>query len=318
MNLMKDRSLSETVRRWGSAALIIGTYAMPRAASAQTPETKTPDAKGLCVNFGHQGDYDISEGGHVDLALNHLKDSGINCVRIVYNGWNNPEIEALASFAKSKEFNVIIGGDWGDLDSSQLNDYTAQVLEQAKWAEDNKIDQFSLGNEQERRLKNMTKDQWVTYVKNLATKVKETFKGKVTLEISGDDADFWASQTLGGIDALGLNLYCGEECNENYLQENIDAHGVEHVYVSETNADMSTGNYNDDAAHAEEIKGDLNVLRQKFPTTSFYFFTLEACSTPDNDRNGVKANWAPIQCNPDNPDEYNVVQPLTLDALGIK
>jgi hypothetical protein len=271
-----------------------------------------------CINYGHGGDYDVSKGGRVDTDISKLQDSNITCVRIAYDGWNNPDLEAVALLAKSKGEYVVFGGDWGDLDPSQLNDYTAQVLKEANWAEDNKIDQFSLGNEQEGRLNGMTKYQWVTFVKSLATKVKEVYGGKISYEINGNDADFWATQTRGDIDLLGFNLYCGHGCNKEYLQENIDAHGVDHVYVSEINADMDTGDYENDTAHADELKADLIRLRTEFPNTPFYFFTYEACSTSGHDNNGVAAHWGVFQCNPQNVAEYNLAQPAVAAVLGIR
>lgn len=285
-----------------------GNHPRPTPSPTPTPSVSptpspTPVGSGnLCINYGDQtATYNLTQVA-VDLAI--LNTAKINCLRLSYMGWNNAQSEALAIFAQSKGFRVIVGGDWGTLTASQEASYQSQVLTEATWAQANKIPQMSLGNEQEYRLSGLTQTQWYTFLETLATKVKTVYSGQVSYETSGDFANFWATKPLGSIDLLGLNLYCGYGCNANYLQENITAHGATHMYVSETNADMSISQYGNDATHASEVTGDaVKLLNFGVPV---YYFTFSTC----NNSNGVQTNWGLYQCNV-------LAQPLTAKALGI-
>ncbi|MDE2100932.1 MAG: hypothetical protein KGL39_27040 [Patescibacteria group bacterium] len=274
----------------------------PSPAPAPAPAPVPLGSQNLCMNYGHQAtSYNMTQ---VSQDLSILSQAKINCLRLSYMGWNNLQSEALALYAKSKGFRVILGGDWGTLTPSQLSSYQSQVLTEAQWAQTNHIDQLSLGNEQEYRLSGLTKDQWVSFLQSLASQVKQVYSGQVSYETSGDFASYWATKSLGSIDLLGLNVYCGYDCNANDVNINIQAHGINHVYISETNADMSTGNYNNDSTHASEVSGDtVKLLNLGVP---LYFFTFSTCNNAD----GVPSYWGLFQCN-------NLAQPLTAALLGI-
>jgi hypothetical protein len=241
------------------------------------PALAKPPAR-LCMNYGHDGyRHDLSPAGQVAQDLRRLELSGINCLRIVYNGFNDPQAEALALFAKAHGFYVISGGEWGMLDPSQLLDYQAQALRQAQWAQANGIPQFSIGNEQEDRLSGLSESQWANAVVVLAAKVHEVYAGTVSYETQRNRADAWAQVDLGNLDLLGFNMYDGYDMDRRALADNIAAHGVGHVYVSETNCGFhSTARCRPDAALAEEMKGDLLRLITEFPQTAFYIYTWRA------------------------------------------
>lgn len=241
------------------------------------PALATPPA-GLCMNYGHDGyKHDLSPDGLVAEDLRRLELSGINCLRIVYNGFNDVQAEALALFAKSRGFYVISGGEWGMLDPAQLPQYQAQALRQAQWAQANGIPQFSIGNEQEDRLSGLSEPQWANAVVALAAKVHEVYAGTVSYETQRNRADAWAEVDLDRLDLLGLNMYDGYDIDRRALAENIAAHGVQHVYVSETNCGFhSAARCRPDAALAEEMKGDLLRLIDEFRQTAFYIYTWRA------------------------------------------
>ena len=168
------------------------------------------------------------------------------------------------------------------------------------------IDQFSLGNEQEYQLNGLTNAQFADFIRSLAVSIRGVYSGRISYETSGDFADFWAGQTLGSIDLLGLNLYCGSACNQQYLKENLTAHGVDHVYVSESNADMNTGKYNDDTVHAAEVASDfINLLSTG--VKRIYYFDFAASGNLYN----VADNWGLYQ-------NGILAQPLTASVLGIR
>jgi len=210
----------------------------------------------------------------------------------------------LAVYAKSKGFRVIIGGDWGNLSTSQLSSYQSQVLQEAAWAQTNHIDQLSLGNEQEYRLTDLSQTQWASFLNSLAVSVRQVYSGKISYETSGDFTDFWVTRSLGAIDQIGINLYCGYSCNYSYLTRMITKFGANRVYVSETNSDMGTGLYENDIAHSAQVAGDaVKLLSLNVPV---YFFTYSACGA-----NGVANHWGLYQCN-------SLAESATAQVLGIK
>ena len=262
-----------------SARLSLVVSAVLFAAMAgATPAVAKPPA-GLCMNYGHDGyEHDLSPDGLVAQDLRRLELAGINCLRIVYNGFNDAQAEALALFARQRGFYVISGGEWGVLDPAQLPDYRTAVLRQARWAQANGIPQFSVGNEQEDRLSGLSEAQWADTVVALAAEVHAVYSGTVSYETPRNRADAWAKVDLGRLDLLGLNMYDGYDADRRALQENIAAHGVAHVYVAETNCAFHsvTVRCRPDAALAEEMKGNLLRLIGEFPQTAFYIYTWRA------------------------------------------
>ena len=232
-----------------------------------------PPPHGLCFNYGHDGYiHDLSPGGQVERDFQRLMDGGVRCLRIAYNEFNDPQSEALARFAKLHGFYVISGGQWRQFDMSQLSQFRAQAMQQAKWAQANGIDQFSLGNEQEARLTGVSFPQWVNIIVALAADLRAFYFGAISYEASGYFVDDWPKVNIGSLDLLGLNIYNGYDFNSRALRKNIAAHGEGHVYLSETNCDVIHVCRTDEAL-ATEMKGDLLRLIGEFPQTGFYVYT---------------------------------------------
>ncbi len=276
--------------------LLVLALLFPLPAFAQAgapPRSPTP----FCFNIGHAAPSPTRFSQQLSLITS-------KCIRLAYQGQNSAETQTLAFIAKSQGFYVIIGNTFGVMQATDYPRYDAGVLAQARWAQSYQIDQLSLGNEQEYRLSDITQQEWADHLRTLATQVRAVYSGKISYETSGIFT-YWNSQTLGDIDLIGLNLYCGFACNENFLRNAIKGLGVSHVYVSETNADMDTGLYENDGAHAEEVKQDALVLHRDFPSTPLYFFAFSA-----NGDLGVPRHWG----------IYNgarLMQPLTASVLGL-
>jgi hypothetical protein len=183
-----------------------------------------------------------------------------------------------ALLAKNNGFYVIIGGDWDTFSQSQFNTYENEVVQEAKWAQANGIPQLSLDNEQEYRLQGVTQNAWASDLRTAAAAVRSVYSGKISYETSGDFAAEWDAQSLGDIDLLGLNLYNSYyPSNASALQNEINAHGVTHVYVSEINCDVeNVKTCQTDAGLALEVSDDAVKLHQNFPSTQIYFFTFSA------------------------------------------
>jgi hypothetical protein len=259
--------------RTGLPFIPIALLAVLLAVRAEPAHAAPP--RGLCFNYGHDGYvHDLSPGGQVAQDFQRLMNGGVRCLRIAYNGFNDVLAEALARFAKVRGFYVISGGEWGQLDVGQLPQYRAQVMQQAKWAQANGIDQLSVGNEQEERLTGISFSRWANEIVAMAADLRAFFYGAVSYEASGYFVDDWPKVNIGSLDLLGLNLYNGYSFNAHGLQENIDAHGVSHVYMSETNCDIAhVPLCQTDEGLATEMKGDLLKLIQDFPQTAFYVYT---------------------------------------------
>lgn len=280
------------------------TVTVPDPTPTPTPDP-TPTA-GVLPNVGFNVFHDQPSTSDALKQLAILKSAGVTHVRPYYNGQNDPVMKTFVMLAKNAGFSVIAGADHGTISSSYLPTYTTGILAQAKWAQDNGIEQMSLGNEQEYRLSGITQAQWASYLRGLATQVKAVYSGKISYEASGDHADFWATQTLGDIDLLGLNVYCGYSCNKNYLQKNIDKHGVAKVYVAESNCDMPyVSSCKTDSGHATQIQSDFLKLAKEYPNTKFYYFAFGA-----DGGMGVPTSWGLYN-------NATLMQPLTAQALGL-
>lgn len=155
---------------------------------------------------------------------------------------------------------------------------------------------MSIGNEQEYHLSGLSVSQWIAHAKTLATQVKAVYSGKVSYDTSGDFEGQWLSAgSLGSLDAIGLNLYCGAGCNQNDLQKAITQWGKTHVEVTETACDLNQ--CVSDSSMAAEVKTDaLKLVAMGVPV---YYFALRSGG------DGTESYWAIIN------------KPLTLTALGL-
>jgi hypothetical protein len=300
-------SHADTRYRFHSIRLTATTTPAPTPQAPVTSPTPTPVAtyvntpapqvnSGWCMNALHD---DPTTAAAIMAEIKAVKAAGFNCVRLAYQNFNNADSEQGALDAKSLGMYVILGAEWGTFTQSQFSQYESEALTQFKWCQANGIQQCSLGNEQEYRLNGLSDSQWISDLISMAVSMRAVYSGKISYETSGDFTEAWVTQSLGDIDLLGLNLYCGYTCNANYLQEAINAFGVSHVYVSETGCDaQAVKSCQSDAGRAAEIKTDAVLLHKNFPATSMYFFTWAA-----NGSTGVPNYWAVND------------EPLTLSAL---
>jgi hypothetical protein len=187
-------------------------------------------------------------------------------------------MEAGVLQAQNAGFAVIIGVDWGTFSQSQLSQYENAAKQEAAWAQANGVTRFSLGNEQEYRLNGVSQSTWASDLRAIATAVRTVYSGTLSYETSGDFAQEWQNQSLGSIDYLGLNLYNSYyPSNASALQNEINAHGLSHVYISETNCDViNVTARKNDTGLAAEVAGDAVKLHENFPNTPMYFFTFSA------------------------------------------
>jgi hypothetical protein len=115
------------------------------------------------------------------------------------------------------------------------------ILDAAKWAEDNGVYEFQLGNEEENHVDGttMTVAQIITNFKSVATEVQAIFTiGNVSYSCSADYIDDWATAGKGDIDLLASNIYMeyGNHIARPWHDEIdalVGAFGVDGTYITE-------------------------------------------------------------------------------------
>lgn len=243
------------------------------------------------MNIGHDGQVTSSE-------ITMLKNGGINCVRLYYSSWGDPTSKTQALQLKNGGLSVVMGGWYGLLNSGDLNAYDALVVSDAAWAQQNGIPQFSLGNEQETNLGNLSEAQWAAHLDVLYSKVAAVYKGTISYEMNSEHMAVY--KNVKSPILFGINLYNDDyTTNANAVKQGISYWG--RVYVSETSCNIQYSNdCPNDAARAAEAKADFLKLVASFPQVKFYYFTLQA-----NGSSGVPSQWG-LQNDP-----------LTRAALGL-
>jgi hypothetical protein len=245
-------------------------------APIQPPVTSNPPVSSsghLCWNVGQEANASVQTETPLMQSLKGKTD----CVRIADFGTNSSLAESLALLYKNNGFYVEIGNDAGTLSPSTLAQYDAGVIAEGRWGQNNSVDEVSVGNEQEYRLSGMSIADWIAHVKSLAAQVKQVYSGKVSYSTSGDFVPQWiAAGSLGALDSIGENDYCGFTCNESYIKEAVNAWGASHVEVSEINCDIpNVAACSTDSGLRTELQGDLAKLHAEFPTIPFYIFALK-------------------------------------------
>lgn len=229
------------------------------------------------MNIGHDGQVTSSE-------ITMLKNAHINCARLYYSSWGDPTSRAQALTLKNAGLSVVMGGWYGIVNQSDLNAYDALVVTDAKWAEQNGIQQFSLGNEQETNLGNLSEAQWAAHLDTLYPKVAAVYHGTISYEMNSEHMATY--KNVQSPILFGINLYNDDYAtNAGAVQQGITYWG--RVYVSETSCNMQYSNdCPTDAARAAETKADFLKMVANFPQTKFYYFTLQA-----NGDSGVPSQW---------------------------
>ena len=288
----------------------------PEAPPTETDPVEVPDTvvptteqtNRFCINYGHQanqnsstGYYDLNEGGQTDTDFDLLQASGINCVRLAYAWHTDSNNQRLAEYAKSRGFFVVFGGDAGVLRSKDLKTYNARVLQSAKWAEAVKIDQFSLGNEQEYRLKGVSLGTWIANLHYLSTEVKKVYHGTVSYDFSGDYLQQYINGGKGTLDKYGINAYC---CWGSFADKAAAAFGEDGFYFGEFDVDRKYVSFPTDQDWADGVTAAYNDIKGH-GTLPLYFFTFRdgGYGLPDG-------MWAVMR------QDNTLVKPVA-DALGI-
>lgn len=174
----------------------------------------------LGMNFAHDIDFgaDVVES-EILADLAEIKSHGIRKIRVAMPTYNSSvaieKLKQVCLYAKNAGFFVTWGLAVGDypLTSLTLPDYYSAVLSLASWAELNKIDMFSLGNEIEINHDESISDFDIrNMLRSLASDVKLVYSHGPLIytcvgNLDSDSADWISENNLGDIDILGVNVY---------------------------------------------------------------------------------------------------------------
>lgn len=214
--------MSKTTKRfvtgWASAllAIIILTIVMVYPAFAATPKI-------YGVNYGHNFAGKTYNATTAGADLDELKRAGVQAVRLYMGTAGNSDVaftKPLAVLAKSKGFVVTWGVcTGGSVDTTaQWDAYLAGLDSYAAWANDNGVDYFSLGNEEEFQLPALTVQ---TGIRNAAARIKLAYPNlKLTYATAAEPAWITNWQDSGALDTVGFNLYVAFTDLTNQIKKN--------------------------------------------------------------------------------------------------
>jgi hypothetical protein len=245
----------------------------PPHAPTPPPVSPPPSGGGVsgtnCINAGY------SENGQVNFAL--LKSYGFTCVRLAFEGQNNPASESLALAAKSAGFYVVLGND-GDPSSAG---YNSGVVAEAQWAQSHGIDEVAIGNEDAKNAATQGE------LASLSCQVRDVYQGVISYSTyladpgGFDDIKAWAANP-GCLTRLGLNVYASWASTFAEAQQYLPGKW----YASEIGPDCTnTVNCTNDAVRAAYIKQNILPALAGYSVQAFWFAF-------DSGGDGVQTYWA--------------------------
>jgi len=240
------------------------------------------------MNYGHQGGpFDLTIGGVVQTDFNNMKAAGITKIRMG-TGFTATtlmaELQAVAVFAKTQGMTVAFGSTFGSVVATAANWPTYSTFVTGTlvpWATANKIDELSIGNEEELHVDGITLTVAGVQanLQALATTVKGLFAKKVSYWAAAQSTTIsqWQGLGLGSLDFIGWNLYNGVYAADF-------AGGLALVtaafptgaYIAEWNSSNGITDYdNDQVAWAADLAKRKAILNNAWQIPKAYFFTYK-------------------------------------------
>lgn len=191
-------------RRWRPSPSPIPA---PAPSPTPTPLPSPIVGKLYGVNYAN---YDLSV---MPADIVDLKAAGVQGIRTYIPDFDGNEITMtrnIALLAKQNGFVVT----WGVCTSGYTNqtrwaNFLNSVNAQAKWANDNGIHYFTIGNEEELHATFKSKSQVQADIRNKAAEIKKLYPNlKLTYAAAAyqEDVNAWLANT-GSLDTIGLNVY---------------------------------------------------------------------------------------------------------------
>lgn len=186
------------------------------------------------VNYGHNFAGHPYDATLANNDLNELKAAGVKSVRLYMGTSGQSDVDVtktLAILAKTKGLITIWGVCTGGSVSTvtQWNAYLASLNGYAQWANDNGVDYFSLGNEEEFQI---TPSTVQSGIRTKAAQLKALYPSlKLTYATAAEPAWISAWSNTGSLDSVGFNLYVAFQDLTNQIKQNPKG------YISEWNTD---------------------------------------------------------------------------------
>lgn len=146
-------------------------------------------------------------------------------------------LKQLALDAKKQGFFVQFGITCGVDDAYWPTFLSTDMLAVAAWCETNRIDEFSIGNEESWRShigqSQIPEKQIRDDIRNAVAKVKGVYHGSVVYCDAEGVLDAWIAEGRGNIDRLYFNVYDNLTNFQNIINKIITAFGTNHGGLSE-------------------------------------------------------------------------------------
>ncbi|MCL5072425.1 MAG: hypothetical protein M1308_16270 [Actinobacteria bacterium] len=168
--------------------------------------------------------------------------------------------------------------------SSSWASFRQAILDAAKWAQDNGVYEFQLGNEEEYHIDEttMTQTQIIADLKSVAKDAQSIFtNGKISYSCGRYPIPDWVSAGKGDIDILALNIYMGDTTfSDNWkiaITDMINAFGPGGTYLTEFNlSSISLDSYSsDETVQVAGLSSMIEYIKGSGMTRAL-FFTLRA------------------------------------------
>ncbi len=162
------------------------------------------------------------------------------------------------------------------------------ILDAAKWAQDNGVYEFQIGNEEEYHCDRwnpnatMKPSQLITNLKSVAADAQVIFtNGKISYSCAHSFIPDWISEGKGDIDILASNVYMGgsstqDPFNDDYKTEIanlVNAFGVDGTYLTEFNLSyLNINNYStDENKQAEAVNEMVTYINASGMKRAFWY-----------------------------------------------
>jgi len=164
--------------------------------------------------------------------------------------------------------------------ASNWPDFRQAILDAARWAQDNGVYEFQIGNEEEYHIDEttMTEVQIIKNLKAVATEVQSIFtNGKVSYSCGRYPLSNWISLGKGDVDLLALNVYQGGTTFSDRWKTDISglvsAFGSSGTYITEFNlSSISLDSYStDEGVQAEALSEMIDYIKGSGISRAFYF-----------------------------------------------
>ena len=263
------------------ASMLLLLVAVSLAASRSESGLKSGAKSGLGMGMFSWSPASTFNGWVDTLLANGFTDLRIDIPSYQDTAWvAESKICVLSALAKGA--NVI----WG-VSSNKFNNpgwaitsanwptFRQAILDAARWAQDNGVTTFTLGNEEEWHVDGttMTVAQIQSNIKALATDVQAVFTRGDVIYTTSVTINGWHNIGRGDLDILAFNIYGNEADWQSDVTNMVSWFGADHTYITEFNIALGgVNNYSsDEAAQAARINEMINYIRTAGINKAYFF-----------------------------------------------